>query len=114
MKLMVRSGPMVMRLTRDAPGRRPGFMGLLPRVVRGLKSVVAGHARRGKALLSAHSRESGNPGAKNWVPAFAGTSGREHFEEQTMRVLRIIETEALRCPESDIRFVPHPFVSSHS
>src|SRR5262249_4250456 len=29
MKLMVRSGPMVMRLTREAPGRRPGFMGLL-------------------------------------------------------------------------------------
>jgi glyoxylase-like metal-dependent hydrolase (beta-lactamase superfamily II) len=29
------------------------------------------------ATNSAHSRESGNPGAKNWVPASAGTSGQE-------------------------------------
>ena len=26
-------------------------------------------------LSTAHSRESGNPGAQRWVPAFAGTNG---------------------------------------
>jgi hypothetical protein len=31
MKLMARSGPIVMRLTREAPGQRLGFIGLLRR-----------------------------------------------------------------------------------
>src|ERR1051325_2772128 len=36
--------------------------------------------------LSAHSRASGNPWAKNWVPAFAGTSGRESLELDAQEV----------------------------
>jgi glyoxylase-like metal-dependent hydrolase (beta-lactamase superfamily II) len=41
------------------------------------------------ATHSAHSRESGNPGAKDWVPASAGTSGQQEVPfEADLNVIR--------------------------
>src|SRR5215467_4709324 len=112
MKLMVRSGPMVMRLTREAPGRRPGFMGLLSfegtRIEIGCRRsrkacqdaawcenlseigltakqtpLIPAPAFRGDELQResrGHKRVHARlRRAMDWVPAFAGTSGREHL-----------------------------------
>src|SRR5262249_5234354 len=121
MKLMVRSGPMVMRLTREAPGRRPGFMGLLS--FEGTR-IEIGCRRSRKACQDAGWCENLSEIALTakqtpLIPAKAAIQGPSERKraswdvaEQTLRVLRIIEVGPLRCSESDIRFEPRPLLTA--
>jgi|GEM_PF-3848142 len=39
---------------------------------------------------SARPRESGDPGAKNWIPAFAGMSGRGQGTRPSFETLAVL------------------------
>src|SRR5262249_39861754 len=129
MKLIVRSGPIVMRLTREAPGRRPGFMGLLSfegtRIEIGCRrsrkacqdagwcenlSEIALTAKQTRSI----PRKRESQGQATGPPLPRGERKRASWDvaEQTLRVLRIIEVGPLRCSESDIRFEPRPLLTA--
>src|SRR5262245_45083544 len=48
------------------------------------------HSLDRRTQISAHSRESGNPGAaaNRWVPAFAGTSGMSNLDQACLSVAK--------------------------